>query len=440
MNLGRTIFGICVIAFAACTARAETYSLVEAPREGACFRIKTETQLAGTLTVTREGKSAPLKIVAKNEHAFVERIIAADRLVAKKTVRHYQSAVSHATVDGEKADRELARDRRLIVAQRAGDLLLCYSPTSPLTRSDLEVVSEHFETLHLTGLLPNKDVAIGDSWKLESITAQSLCLFDGLVSHELVARLKEVNAGVAVIAIEGTAKGIENGALANLAIAATVRFDLTRKQIANVEWKQKDVRDQGPVSPAADLEIMSTLTREPVETAPTELSDAIVTGLPQTDEPAATLRHLVHRDGKGRYQFLHSRDWHVVGQTDYHLVLRLLDRGDFVAQATVTPWTNAGAGKHISPEDFEKLTAGGSNWKMEQVTDRTSVPTDADRWAYRVSAQGMLDGNQVVQNFYVMANANGDQIVVTFTMRPASVARLGTRDLELLNAIDFLKK
>ena len=60
-------------------------------------------------------------------------------------------------------------DRRLIVAQRTGESLFCYAPAGPLTRADLEVVSEHFETLHLTGVLPGKEVEVGDTWKLDSL-------------------------------------------------------------------------------------------------------------------------------------------------------------------------------------------------------------------------------------------------------------------------------
>jgi hypothetical protein len=440
MNIRQNCLGIYVGLLVAGLANAQTHTLVESPRESECFRIKTETQVTGTLKVTRDGKTVPLKIVAKNEHAFNERILAADKLVARKALRYYQTAASHATVDGERVERALSADRRLIVAQRTADALACYSPAGPLTRADLEVVSEHFETLHLPGVLPTKDVAVGDTWKLESIVVQSLCLFDGLIAHELNARLKEVAGGVAVMSIEGTAKGIENGALANLTISATVRFDMVSKHIVRVEWKQKDIRDQGPVTPAAELETTSTLVRELLTSAPTELVDAIVTALPPTDNPPATLKHLAHRDAKGRYQFLHSRDWYVVGQTDYHLVMRLLDRGDFIAQATLTPWANAGAGKHMTAEEFEKLASGGASWKLEQVIDRTPVPTDVDRWAYRISARGELDGSPVVQNFYVIADALGNQMILTFTLRPEGAGRLGTRDLELVNAVDFPKK
>jgi hypothetical protein len=434
----------CVALVCGCALVAPAYGegilLTESPKESDCFRITTETRVVGVLKVTRDGKPATLKINAKNEHAYFERILAADKAVARKSARHYTTAAAHATIENERVERTLAANRRLIVAQRTGDSLFCYSPNGPLTRPDLEVVSEHFDTLHLTGILPGREVAAGETWKLDNLIAQSLCLFDGLISTDLTAKLKEVTAGTAVIAVEGTAKGIENGAMATLTLTATVRFDVAKKRIVGLEWKQKDVREQGPVTPAAELETTTTLKRESVEQTPAELADTVATAIPATDDPPATIKHLLHRDPQNRYQLLHARDWHAVGQTDRFLILRLLERGDFVAQATITVWDNAGPGKHMSPEAFEKLASAGATWKLEQVSDRTEVPTDVDRWAYRISAKGELDGSPVVQTFYVVASPAGEQIVVTFTMRPASASRIGTRDLELVNALDFPKK
>jgi hypothetical protein len=437
--LSRTCFALLVGFAAAAPARADGILLAETPKEGECFRIATETQVAGTLKVTRDGKPVSLKINAKNEHVFAERVLSADKAVARKSARFYQTAAAHATVDGERVERTLAANRRLIVAQRTSDALFCYSPVGPLTRPDLEVVSEHFDTLHLTGILPGKEAGIGETWKIDNLVAQSLCLFDGLISHDLTAKLKEVGP-TAVITIEGTAKGIENGAMATLTISATVRFDTAKKRIVGLEWKQKDSRDQGPITPAAELETTTNLKRELLDRTPAELADTVAAAILTDDDPPSTLKHLLHRDPKGRYQLLHARDWYVVGQTDNHLIMRLLERGDFVAQATITSWENAGPGKHMSPTDFEKLAASGGTWKLEQITDRTDVPTDADRWAYRISGRGELDGSPVVQAYYVVANSAGDQIVVTFTMRPPSASRIGTRDLELVNALDFPKK
>jgi hypothetical protein len=413
---------------------AQTYSLVEASPEGTVHRISIDTDATGTLQVVRDGKPTPIKVEAKNAHKFTEKVVATDRIGIRRAVRWYETAQARATVDGDRTERTLAPDHRLILAQRTGDDLSCYALAGPLTRPELEVVAEHFETLHLAGVLPPKAVAVGDTWKLGNSPAQSLCLFEGLIASELTAKLAAVNGRSALITVEGTAKGIENGAMATLAVNARVTFDLDARRIVQVEWKQRDTREQGPISPAAEIESTTILKREPVTTEPDELKARV----PAEDSIPGAVRYLLHRDPKGRFQFLHDRDWHVVGQTDHHLVMRLLDRGDFVCQATVTPWKKAEAGKHVSADEFGKLVAEG--WKMEQVLDRNEVPSDSDRWVYRIAARGELDGVAVSQTFYAVATANGDQMILTFTMKPANAPRLGTKDVALVNAIDFAKR
>ena len=433
------VVGILASLVGAMPAMAQPYALTESTRADDSARLAAETTLNGTLKVTRDGKQVPIRISAKNEHVFFERLLAVEKGLPRKSVRHYLTATSKANVDDERVERALAADHRLIVAQRTAESLLCYSPDGPLTRTERDVVSEHFETLHLTGLLPGKDVNVGDTWKIDAKIAQSVCLLDGVIAHTLTGKLKEVSANIAVIVVEGAAKGIENGAMAELTITAEVRFDLAKKRIVRVDWKQKDVRGQGSVSPAAEVETTTVLTRESLEETPAEVGPAVVARIP-VDEPPATLVYLLHRDPRNRFEFLYSRDWHTVGQTDHHLVLRFLDRGDFVAQATLATWQNAGAGKHISPEEFEKLAVGGTGWKMEEVLERGEVPTDAGRWVYRITARGDLEGSKVIQSFYVVAAPNGEQMIVTFTMRPASATRMGTRDLAIVNAIEFPKK
>src|SRR5262249_4771217 len=149
-----------------------------------CFRYALGMRLAGEMVVVQDGKPAKLKLAATAEHHFRERVLAThkDGLVAK-AARRYDDARAAITVDGATAARSLRPERSLTVAQRPTDTLTCYSPQGPLTREELENVSEHFDTLALTGLLPGKEVAVGDTWKLTNATAQALCLFEGLVAN-----------------------------------------------------------------------------------------------------------------------------------------------------------------------------------------------------------------------------------------------------------------
>src|SRR5205823_2574866 len=75
-------------------------------------------------------------------------------------------------------------------------------------------------------------------------------------------------------------------------------------------------------------------------------------------------------------------------RTDEHLVLRLLDRGDFVAQVTVTPWRKLAAGAHVSAAEFQNAMAEAPNWQQEKALEAQEVAAEDGRWVYRVSAEG----------------------------------------------------
>lgn len=419
---------------------AQQATLKESLREGDCYKVSIRTNLAGNLKVARNEKVIPIVVKASNEHDFVERVFAIDKSLIKKSVRYYETAKASAQIQNDSVDRTLRSDRRRVVAQRIGDGLLTYSPSGPMTQEELEVVSEHFDTLHLTGVLSDKESQVGDKWKIGNIPAQSLCLFDGLISQDLEATFESLNSGVALIRVKGSAKGIEKGAMVALNVEAALNFDTKIGRIVGVSWKQTDKRDQGPVSPAAEVETQTTLTRELVNQIPKELSDAALAGVPSQDDPPGVVKSLAFADSKARFRLIYSRDWHIVGQTEHYLVMRLLDRGDFVAQMTMTMWKNAGAGKHMSPEEFQKTVAEAPGWKMEKIVEQTEVPGDADRWCYRIIAQGELEGTKVTQNYYVIANMAGEQMIVTFTMKPSNASRLGTKDQAIVNAVEFLKK
>ena len=47
-----------------------------------------------------------------------------------------------------------------------------------------------------------------------------------------------------------------------------------------------------------------------------------------------------------------------------------------------------------------------------------------------------MDGLPVIQNFYLIAGAGGEQVVVVFTMTPKMAEKLGVRDLTFVGGVD----
>ena len=428
----RRILGTIVVALAMVrNGSAQTYPLSETLQAGDCVRIHLEMNLSGEMRVNKEGKAVSLKLEATATHDFPERILkVGSDGTAEKAARVYEKAKAVISVDKEPSQRALRVERHLFVVQRNQDRLIVYSPAGPLTREELELTSEHFDTLAVPGLLPGRAVSVGETWKVANPIAQALCNFAGLTEQSLVCKLEEVKDQVARVSVAGSATGIDLGALVKLSIEATYHYDLNAKRLIRLEWKQKDERGQGPASPATSVQTSVTVTRTAIE-QPAVLSDVALVSVPEGSEPPLPLTQLEYHDAKGRFDMLYAREWQTVSQSDEHVVMRLLDRGDFVAQVTVTPWTAAEKGKHLTPEEFRQAMAETPGWEPEDELQAAEVPAEGGRWIYRISALGELDGTKVMQNYYLVAGADGQQVVLAFTMAPKQADRLGSRDLSM---------
>lgn len=413
--------------------------LAEAPVAGDCARYSVELDLTGKLIVTQDGAKELIPLAAKARHVFAERTLAAADGLPARSARHYDIAAASAVVGGDKSDRALSNDRALIVVLRNSDGTFCFSPAGPLTRDELDLVTEHFNPQCLAGLLPGKAVNVGDTWTVSSAAAQTACQFDGLIKNGLTGKLTAAANGLATFTIEGTAEGIEHGAKVTLAVTASGTFDTTAKRVTTLTWKQKDDREQGPVAPASQLEATVVLKREAVAQPPKELNDVTLAPVPRGEVPTA-MTLLRHADPKGRYEFVYARDWHVTGQTDQHLILRLLDKGEFIAQATVVAWKKADAGKHTPADEFKKAVNNAPGWTVSRVLEDAEITSPGGRWVYRIAAEGKMEELPVVQSFNLIAVPQGDQAVVTFAMKPDKVKAVGTRDRELVNAVTFPAK
>ncbi|HJT76664.1 MAG TPA: hypothetical protein VJ739_05635 [Gemmataceae bacterium] len=438
MAAWRSLASTALLLVVAPLATAQTYPLAEALAAGDCFKVRLEMSLAGELKVKRDGKTVPLKLAATATHEFPERVLTVGKTgLAEKVARVYQTAQATITAGDERSQRTLRPERRLVVAQRHDEQSLAYSPAGGLTREELELTGEHFDTLSLVGLLPGKAVAVGETWKVSNAAAQALCGFDGLTEQGLTCKLEEVKDNVARVTVTGTASGIELGAQVKLTVDGAYRFDLGCKRLVGLDWRQKDDRDQGPASPASSVRTTTEVTRTPIEQPPS-LSDVALVSVPEGFEVPPPLVNLDYRDPKGRFVLAHGREWQVVSQTDEHVVMRLMEQGEFVAQVTITPWTADPNGKHMTADEFKEAMARTPGWEPERELQTGEVPGAGDgHWVYRVSALGKMDGLDVMQNFYLVAGPKGQQVVLLFTMTPKKAMKLGDRDLSMAGSIDF---
>jgi hypothetical protein len=432
-------FGCIVVALAVTVpAGAQTYELAEKNQVGDCYQIELAMTLTGDMKVMRNDQPVSLKLTANGMHRFAERVLAVSAGGdLQKTARAYEIATADITLGNDRSERKLRPERRLIVAQQHNGQSLVYSPSGPLTRLEMELTGEHFNTLALPGLLPGKTVKVGDTWAIPNEVAQFLCCFEGLSTQDLVCKLNEVNGSQAQVTVSGSATGIELGAFVKLTVDAHYQFDLAAHHLTALEWKQKDERGQGPASPASVVETATTVKRNRV-TLPETLAESALVSIPEGFAPPSAMTNLVYRyERSPRFLVNYARDWTQVGQTRDHVIFRLMERGDFVAQATITPWDKAKPGEHLTPAVFREAMAKSPSWQQAEVAQEGEIPAEKGYWIYRVAAAGDLDGMRVAQNFFLVAGPTGDQLVVVFTMTPNQADKIGARDIDFVRGIEL---
>ncbi|MEZ6143648.1 MAG: hypothetical protein R3B84_24050 [Zavarzinella sp.] len=396
--------------------------------------VEISTKLQGYFQIIRGGKPVKLAVSANNQHRFEQISLKFnEKQVPTQAVRWYETAESKATIDGESNSRTLSDKRRQIVVDRTLQQLICYSLEGPLTQQDLEMVAEHYDTLPIVGLLPEKPVALNDTWKIDPGVVQSLCLFDALTEQDLQATFKSQTDTTATIAVSGTAKGIERGALATLTITAAVTYDKSTEQISAIQWQQRDVRQAGPMTPAANLESETNVVVKPQ--AATHVPAGIASKIPAVDRLPQAMASLFVREPAQRYELMHHREWQMIAANQYTMIMRLMQRGDFIAQLSITYWKKLEAGKNLGADQFVKEISSLPGWEMLSITERGEIPNEEKRWTYRVVATGKLNGQPVTQHFYCVAAPNGQHVLLTFTGTADNMVRLSTRDLEIVNSL-----
>jgi hypothetical protein len=408
-------------------AQAQTYRLEEPASTDTYYRVQLLMALTGQIKVLADDQQKSLKETASAVHDYVERVLEADADgKAVKAARIYKDAKVEISIDGRTLQRALRPENNLLAVQLTADGVLVTSANGPLTRAETDV-TDHFESLTISALLPGKEIAVGDSWRLTNSAARALCHLQDLSDQSLTGKLDEVVDDVAVFSLSGTAAGIDLGASVKTTILATGRFDLKHGRVVFLDWKQSEARDQGPVSPASDVDVVVKVTRAPLD-AINELSDIAVVPV-QTRQ---LLTDLDFKDPKGRFTLQYAREWYLVGCTEEHTVFRLMDHGEYVAQLTIAPWQKSAAGKHLSPDEIKTIVANSPGWGQDTLLKAEEVKLTTGQWAYLVAGEGDLGNDRAVQYFYFLAGPEGDQAMLTFTMTPTQTQKLGSRDLELV--------
>lgn len=398
------------------------------------WHVALDMKLTGKIKLRDGEKVVALDLQAGAKHDFEERVLAITEGKPNSVGRFYNIAKADITLQGKTISKSLRTDRRFQAAQLGEGTTVTYSPVGPLTDEELEITGDHLDVLALHGLLPNKEVTVGDTWEVPMNIAQALAGVDAIIKAKLECKFEKVERGHAVLTLSGDLEGINKGATLKATLAAGLVYSLEAKHFTGCTWRYRENKEQGPLSPACELESEISVTWKH-GLALVEVTDGKAATIAVSPPPALLM--LEFRDAANRFSFNYDRYWGVVTKTEKQTVLRLLERGELIAQMNLTPLPAAKPGEHMSLDEIEKLVQEAPGYKIDKVVEKTAVDAAPGFWIGKVSTNGEASDLPMQQIAYIVAGPRGDQVLLSFTVETEQAVKLAGRDLSIVKTVSL---
>jgi hypothetical protein len=409
-----------------------------ATQVGSYRQIKVVVEVEGKLKLNADGqdvKHLPIKV--QGELQYVERVLSqAKQWNDVRLVRTYQSARANIRLHESDLTNGLRPERRLIAVESGDKAAVLFSPQGPITREELELIELAGSGLALEALLPPRVQKIGSQWPLRDTTVARLLGLEAVSQQDVACTFDSVKEGVAIVSLAGKITGAVGGVSSDIELKGKLNFDLRQRAVTWLTLAYKENRAIGHAQPGFD--VMTTLRMVSAPSQPiADLSDKVLSGLALKPNGSQTLIEL--NSASGGFQLTHDRRWSVMLERHDVTVLRLIDRGDLIAQCNITPRPPLGKDEQFTMEGFQDDVKRVLSKNFEEMVEATEETSDSGMRVLRVVVAGKVGELPIQWTYYHLSDNKGRRASLVFTLESSLLDRFAHIDRELIGNFRFLQ-
>ena len=384
-------------------AADEPARLSEPPQLGARFTVQVRVQLQGTLTMPAEKdrlEPKPLAMSGESAIDYDERILSLARDgKVNRTVRIFRRIDFERQLGQTPQKATLRPSVRRIVQMQSNGTKSPFSPDGPLTWGEIDLLRTDVFTPALVGLLPGREVRVGESWKASTEAVRELTDFEQIDEGGLDCRLERIVAvarrRVARVSLLGTVKGTNEDGQARQQLDGFLLFDLDGGYLSAVtingkHWLLNGGKEVGRV------EGRFVMTRQPSSRSP-ELNDEALRGI--TLEPNDSNTRLIYENEDLKVSFLHPRRWRVSGVQGRQITLDSADGNGLLL--TTEPLVK------VPTADAYLAEARAQLEKQKARITRIQPPQRVAAGLERFGLEAELSGQKFVMDYYIARQPTG---------------------------------
>lgn len=421
-------------------ARSSSVQIRANRSSGEVSRVEISLEAGGELKVQHGDKVNPLKMSAVGQLEYQERVLVypASEEGVWRSIRHYDSATATLKIGQGGAKPSLRNERRLIQVGVRGTSTTLFAANGNLTREELDLLNIAgngvANSLVLDRLLPERPVSAGDRWPHSRQLAGALLGLDSVEKSDLQSELVDVSGNVARVQMGGRVEGVSEGSQVSSDVKAKYQVDLKTKRVSWLGLLVRENREIGEVVPGTDVVLRLEMKITPLEKSK-HLTDAAVMAV--RPEPSAENLDLEHRSADGAWTLGYGRDWYVTADERALTVMKLMDRGERVAQCNVSSLSKVDAAKLPTLAEFQEEVRGALGKNFGEFVEAGQSVNQLKYRVYRVVTRGMVNELPIEWHYYLVANEHGQQAAFAFTVDAGLASRLGAIDKAVVNQLRF---
>ena len=397
-------------------------------------RVASSVEVGGDLTIVEENKVNPLKLEVVAKIDYDERMFDVQNADEGPwhSIRHYRRADASIRIENDVVKPTLTPNRRLIGVKVEKSNVTMFCPDGPLSRDELDLMDLQGNSLLLDRLLPPERVGIGDTWEHSDDLVTALLRLDAASSCDVTSKLVSVTDRVALMEAAGRVSGAVGGVSTEIQLKAKYQFSLDAKRIVWFGLLIKEKRSVGHVGPGLDVVARIQMTISQVSDSE-KLSNEALQGVALTPDEALT--RLTYESPAGGWQFANDRRWFITADEADKAVLRMIDRGELVAQCNVSSLPVVDAGKLTGLTKFQADVKRGLGESFGQFVGAAERPNEADYRVLHVIVDGEASEVPIRWIYHLLADAQGRQAVFVFIVEGDLIERFGRADEELMETV-----
>jgi hypothetical protein len=286
-------------------------------------------------------------------------------------------------------------------------------------------------------LLPSAPVAMNDSWSHDATVMGPLLTLDSVAVCEVKSTLDGSNDNFAKMRLAGTVHGSVDGAATELEVKAVYLFDRRARRISQINLAIRERRSIGGATPGLEATAKMQIKVEPIGISPRMAGDVVAKA---TKNPRVPARELLFESQPLGIRFHHDRNWFITSRQRESVTLRRIDRGDLVAQCTITALPAKSAGRQTTLDQFQKDVTFALGKSFGELVSSRQWQNSAGLYCYQLVARGLVDEVPVEWHYYLAAPESGERVSAAITIEKPMIERVGTTDVELFESIKLFPR